>query len=178
MIITVDEAIKLGIWEKLCKLKDIDYWVTLNHEIELTQEETKQLGLVKKGVRQKMIMAVVKVLKKHLDEAYDNFASMWEGLEISPYNILQENPDQYQLRRLAHELIGVIRGTDVSKLVSIPTQAETMGFLKSNVPMELDDESLAYMARELRVWLCGFKRAYFEGAKPVFYQVSERLKIK
>lgn len=51
-------------------------------------------------------MTVVKVLKKHLDEAYDNFANMWEGFEITPYNILLDQPDQYQLRRLAYYVVG------------------------------------------------------------------------
>ena len=121
-------------------------------------------------------MTVVRILKKHLDEAYDDFANMWEGLEISPYTILQERPDQYQLRRLAHELIGVIKGTDVSKLVSIPSQAETIEFLRRNIPAEVDDESLAYMAREMRIWLCGFRRVYFEGGRSIHFQMEERPK--
>lgn len=122
-----------------------------------------------------MIMSVVKVLKKHLDEAYEDFANMWEGLEISPYNVLQEHPNLYQLRRLAYELIGVIKGTDVSKLVSIPSQAEAVDFLRRNIPAEVDEEFLAHTARDMRIWLCGFKRIYLGGGtKPIFYQVDKR----
>lgn len=121
-----------------------------------------------------MVMTVVRILKKHLDEAYDDFANMWEGLEISPFNILQEHPDVYQLRRLAYELIGVIRGTDVNKLISIPSQDEAMTFLRSNLPMEIEEELLASLAREMRLWLCGFRRAYLEGGRPLFYQLPER----
>lgn len=121
-----------------------------------------------------MIMSVVKVLKKHLDEAYDDFANMWEGLEISPYNVLQENPTHYQLRRLAHELIGVIKGTDVSKLVSVPSQAEAMDFLRKNIPAEVDEEFLARTARDMRIWLCGFKRVYLGRGRAVFYQADRR----
>lgn len=125
-----------------------------------------------------MIMTVVRILKKHLDEAYDDFANMWEGLEITPYNILQERPNQYQLRRLAYELIGVIKGADISKLISVPSQAETMAFLRKNMPVEVDEQFLAQTAREMRIWLCGFGRAYFKDVKPVFYQLANRPKGK
>lgn len=121
-----------------------------------------------------MIMSVVKVLRKHLDEAYDDFANMWEGLEISPYNVLQEHPNLYQLRRLAYELIGVIKGTDVSKLISVPSQAETVDFLRRNIPAEVDEEFLARTARDMRIWLCGFKRVYLGRGKPAFYQADRR----
>ena len=125
-----------------------------------------------------MIMTVIAILKKHLDDAYEEL-DQWEGIEKSPYNVLQDYPNYHQLRRLAWELIGVIRGIDVSKLVQIPNQKETIVFLKSIMPTELitNDEFLAQDARELRIWLCGFRKWFDQDARKMrLYQASERKK--
>jgi len=105
-----------------------------------------------------MIRKVIAILKKHLDEAYED-SDQWEALEYSPFDVLQGHPDFHQLRRLAHELIGVILGTDVSKLVAVPKQKEAFDFVKSIYPVgwEVDDEYIAYCAKELRIWLAGYR---------------------
>lgn len=108
-----------------------------------------------------MIKQVVAVLKKHLDEAYEEL-EQWEAIEISPFDVLQEHPDQYQLRRLAYELIGVIKGTDVAKLIQLPKYRETFDFLKTIYPTSglesIDEELVAHQTRSLRIWLAGFRR--------------------
>lgn len=107
-----------------------------------------------------MIRQVIAILKKHLDEAYEDL-DQWEALEWSPFDVLQSYPDFHQLRRLAHELIGTILGTDVSKLIAVPKQKEAFDFLKTIYPSgdgwEPDDEFIAYHARELRIWLAGYR---------------------
>lgn len=99
-----------------------------------------------------MIRTVIAVLKKHLGEAYESL-EQWEATETSPWDVLQEYPDYHQLRRLAHELIGVIKGTDVAKLIKIPNYRDTFEFLRGISPIELDDEFIAHQTRRLRSWL-------------------------
>lgn len=51
VIITANEAIIYGFWDRLCNLKGINLWVVNeglmdgDHEIELTVEEAQQLGV-------------------------------------------------------------------------------------------------------------------------------------
>jgi len=52
--LTADEAIDLGIWDDLCKMKGISIWavnegMSSDHEFTLTKEETFDLGLTIKG---------------------------------------------------------------------------------------------------------------------------------
>ena len=103
-----------------------------------------------------MIRKVIAVLKKHLDEAYEDL-DQWEALEYSPFNVIAGCPDFHQLRRLAHELIGVILGTDVSKLIAVPKQEAACDFLRSVYPGDVSDEFVAWHARELRIWLAGYR---------------------
>lgn len=110
-----------------------------------------------------MIRQVIAVLKKHLDEAYRDELDQWEALETTPYDVLMEHPSQHELRYLAYELIGVIKGTDVSRLIQLPKHAELFDFIKKNSPDGTDEEFLHYQTRELRVWLAGFRRWRGEG---------------
>lgn len=99
-----------------------------------------------------MIRTVIAILRKHLDEAYESL-EQWEATETSPWAVLQEYPDYHQLRRLTHELIGVIKGTDAAKLIKIPNYQDTFEFLKGISPDRTDDEFTAYQTRRLRSWL-------------------------
>jgi len=99
-----------------------------------------------------MIRTVIKVLKKHLDEAYEE-RNQWEAIEVSPWDVLQEYPDYHQLRRLAHELVGTIRGVDVAKLIKIRSYQDTLEFLQYISPMGTNSELIADQTRRLRSWL-------------------------
>lgn len=51
IVITVDEAIDLGIWESFCKMRGISEWalneglMNLNEEITLSKQEAVDLGI-------------------------------------------------------------------------------------------------------------------------------------
>ena len=111
-----------------------------------------------------MIRTVIKILKKHLGDAYNeeealNYNNQWEGVIRSPYDVLADSPDTAEIRRLACELIGVIKGTDFAKLIHIPTQAEAEAWVKANMfdDDENDDEFISQTARQMRLWLYGFR---------------------
>ena len=110
-----------------------------------------------------MIRTVVNILKKHLAIGYSSYEEMWEALELSSYDVLLEQPDHHQLKRLARELISVIGDIDTAKLVKIPSQQEAKDFLKSCMLTDVDEEFLDYHARYMRLWLAGLKRFYLEG---------------
>jgi hypothetical protein len=50
--ITANEAIDMGIWDQLCSIRDINVWsvseglINGDHEMILTKEEGKQLGIL------------------------------------------------------------------------------------------------------------------------------------
>lgn len=55
IIITTEEALDLGIWDWLCKVKGLGEWalnegtMSPQHEFTLTEEEAIKLGLIRKG---------------------------------------------------------------------------------------------------------------------------------
>src|SRR3990167_3132539 len=110
-----------------------------------------------------MIRKVIRILKRHLDVSYLSNQEMDEYLRITSYDILFEQPDYHQLRRLARELITEIRSSDVSKLVEVPDQKRTEDFLKLMLPFREDEWDFTKTARDLRHWLVGYKRGYFGG---------------
>jgi len=114
-----------------------------------------------------MIRTVIKILKKHLGDAYNeeealNYNNQWEGVIRSPYDVLADSPDTAEIRRLAYELIGVIKGTDFAKLIHIPTQAEAESWIKANMFDNNDDEFISQTARQMRLWLYGFRIQIFD----------------
>ena len=52
LIITAEEALNKGIWDKLCDLKGINVWainegmMDSTDEIALTEEEARELGII------------------------------------------------------------------------------------------------------------------------------------
>ena len=103
-----------------------------------------------------MVRVVIGIIKKHLDislEARNQMDAMLT--DIPNYDVLAEYPDFYQLRRLAVELVKIIKKTDISKLVKIPGQVETKEFLKSCMPIDVDEQFLDWHARQMRLWMSG-----------------------
>ena len=109
-----------------------------------------------------MIRRVIEVLKRHLDEAYEEL-EQWEAIEVTPWDVLREYPDYHQLRRLSLELIGVIRGVDVANLIQVPKFDETKKFLESIYPQGLegvDEDMVIHQTKELRMWLAGYRHNF------------------
>lgn len=55
--LTADEAIEMGIWDKLCAMRKLSIWavnegtISSDHEFTLTKEESFDLGLTIKGAK-------------------------------------------------------------------------------------------------------------------------------
>ena len=104
-----------------------------------------------------MMRQIIAVLRKHLDEAYDDYADEAEATRLTPFVIMEQYPDIHQLRRLSHELVGVIKGVDCSKLVTVPKHTELFDYLKRISPDGVDEEHLHYQTRELRRFIAGLR---------------------
>lgn len=105
-----------------------------------------------------MIRTIIGILKKHLQEAYEE-QEQWEAIIHDPFDIMAMFPSYDMLRRLAHDMVKTLKAERCEKHITIPDQKATVKFLKSIYPIGpgLDDymteEFLSYHARYLRRWL-------------------------
>ena len=113
-----------------------------------------------------MIRQIIAIVKKHLDEAYDDYEDEIEATRLTPFVIMEQYPDRHQLRRLASELIGVIRGVDCAKLVTVPKHTELFDYLKRISFDGVDEEHLHYQTRELRRFIAGIRK-HQAGVSPI-----------
>lgn len=100
-----------------------------------------------------MIRLIESIIKKHLDEGIREYERTQELTIVSPYEILWCGPCFSERRELAKELITAIQGTDYSKLIRVPPQAEAEKFIGDHFPLNYDKNFRTYVARELRRWL-------------------------
>jgi len=101
-----------------------------------------------------MLRTIEHILRKHLDEAAEEYERTVEMTVTSPFEVLWLWPNYHERRVLAKELVEVIKGTDVSKLIHIPSQAEAEEFVRSIYPGRLPDwYDVPFHARTLRRWL-------------------------
>lgn len=111
-----------------------------------------------------MIRAIITILRKHLEEAYDEGGEQWEGEQWeaiihSPFDIMAMFPTYDMFRRLTHDLIKAMKMEKCEKHIRIPDQKATMKFIKEIMPVGegledyIAEEFLEYHARYLRRWL-------------------------
>ncbi len=117
-----------------------------------------------------MIRAIIGILKKHLKEAYEE-GEMWEAIIHDPYDIMAIFPSYDMLRRLAHDLINIMKMERCEKHIRIPDQKATIKMLREIYPGDpdnLDKDFWDYHARYLRRWLLNWntmERTYQERFK-------------
>jgi len=119
-----------------------------------------------------MIRAIISVLKKHLDLSREERNNMDAMLtDIPNYEVLVHYPSYDMLRRLAHDLIKVMKMEKCEKHIRIPDQKATVELIKSIMPVGgrldscISEEFLDYHARYLRRWLLNWnttERTYRE----------------
>jgi len=102
-----------------------------------------------------MIRAIVNVLRKHLQEAYEG-EEQWEAIIHDPFDIMAMFPDYDMLRRLAHDLVKVMKMEKCEKHIRIPDQKATIKMLREIYPGDPNDRDEEFWdghARYLRRWL-------------------------
>jgi len=114
---------------------------------------------------------VVKILKKHLHDAYyfnDKSTEIMycspftvlasggpENLPLEPYTLLDPPPEDWMIRALARELIATIRGIKDIDLIVLPDKDRTIRFLMDIYPGNIEEQEFwaEYHAHTLLEWL-------------------------
>lgn len=104
-----------------------------------------------------MIREIERILKKHLHSGEADALNCEQDIytTLSPYEYVWSHKTYAERMTLARELFTAIGRQDISKLIKIPNQADTVAIMERILPIE-DKDYAKYAAKNLRRWLVSY----------------------